>query len=56
MAVDEQLRLILDDLIELGIDENTVIIFTSDNGAVWGEHRLFLQAKNAPTRNACGCR
>jgi arylsulfatase A-like enzyme len=46
LAVDEQLRVIQDQLAELGIDQNTVIIVTSDNGACWGEHRLFTQSKD----------
>ncbi len=45
LAVDEQLQRIIDDLVELGVDDNTVIIFTSDNGTTWGEHRLYSQAK-----------
>lgn len=32
--VDESLGLIMDKLKELGIDDNTLVIFTSDNGAV----------------------
>ncbi len=48
LAVDEDLGLILDDLVQLGIDRNTVIILTSDNGVGWGEHRLFVQAKECP--------
>jgi arylsulfatase A-like enzyme len=46
LAVDEQLRVIQDQLAELGIAQNTVIIVTSDNGVCWGEHRLFIQAKD----------
>ncbi len=46
LAVDEQLRVIRDHLTALGIDQNTVIIVTSDNGVCWGEHRFFLQAKD----------
>ena len=46
LAVDEQLRVIQDQLVELGIDQNTVIIVTSDNGVCWGEHRFFVQAKD----------
>lgn len=48
LAVDEQLRLIRDQLVELGVDGNTVVIVTSDNGVGWGEHRLFLQGKECP--------
>ena len=31
----------------LNLDDNTIVIFTSDNGLTWGEHRL-LFSKNAP--------
>lgn len=48
LAVDEQLRVLLDDFVQLGIDRNTVILVTSDNGANWGEHRLYFQAKECP--------
>ena len=48
LAVDENVRVILDDLVQLGIDDNTVIVFTSDNGVTWGEHRLFGQSKECP--------
>jgi cysteine-rich repeat protein len=48
LAVDEQLQRIIDALVELGVDDNTVIIFTSDNGSTWGEHRLYSQAKECP--------
>jgi cysteine-rich repeat protein len=47
-SVDENLGLILDDLVQLGIDRDTVILFTSDNGVEWGEHRGFAQAKMCP--------
>ncbi len=48
LAVDENFSVILDDLAHLGIDHNTVIVFTSDNGVAWGEHRRFGQAKECP--------
>jgi hypothetical protein len=48
LAVDEQLRVILEDLVRLGIDDNTVVILTSDNGVGWGEHRFFVQSKQCP--------
>ena len=34
----------LDELDKLGLTENTMVIFTSDNGYYWGEHRLGEQA------------
>jgi Sulfatase len=48
LAVDEQLGVMLDDLVRLGIDRNTVILVTSDNGVSWGEHRLYFQGKQCP--------
>ena len=38
LAVDEAIEGMLDTLIELGIDDNTIVFFTSDNGFMWGEH------------------
>jgi N-acetylglucosamine-6-sulfatase len=40
LAVDEGVALILQTLRETGRLRNSVIIFTSDNGYLWGEHRL----------------
>jgi arylsulfatase A-like enzyme len=46
-AVDEAIGRIVDAVEAKGESGNTVIIFTSDNGQTWGEHRL-LFTKNAP--------
>lgn len=35
----------LDDLFENVVDENTYVIFTSDNGYLLGEHRLYLKGR-----------
>jgi len=48
LAVDEQLGLFLDYFDTLGIGDDTVVIFTSDHGVTWGEHRLFIQSKQCP--------
>jgi N-acetylglucosamine-6-sulfatase len=40
-AVDRMIGRILDRLDALGIAEETVVVVTSDNGFLWGEHRLF---------------
>ena len=40
LAVDEGVGTILRSLAETGRLRNSVIIFTSDNGYLWGEHRL----------------
>jgi arylsulfatase A-like enzyme len=46
LAVDEAVQRILDALEATSRLENTLIIFTSDNGYVWGEHRIW--GKNVP--------
>jgi arylsulfatase A-like enzyme len=48
LSVDEQIGSLLDLFVELGIDRDTLVLLTSDNGAAWGEHRYFLQAKHCP--------
>ena len=48
LAVDEQIALFLEQFEALGIADDTVILFTSDNGVSWGEHRLFNQWKQCP--------
>jgi N-acetylglucosamine-6-sulfatase len=50
-AVDRAVQAILDELRATpGVDENTVIVYTGDNGYFWGEHRLL--AKEAPYEEA----
>lgn len=39
-AVDESIGRVLDSIQELGLDENTVVIYMGDNGFCWGEHGL----------------
>jgi len=39
-GVDRQVGRILDELRKLGIADNTVIVFTSDNGLITGEHGI----------------
>lgn len=39
-AVDEGIRDIYDSVVGKGLINDTVFIFTSDNGYLWGEHRL----------------
>jgi len=48
LAVDEQLGAFLDLVESLGVADDTMIVFTSDNGVTWGEHGLFLQGKGCP--------
>lgn len=48
LAVDEQLGMLLDLLASLQIDRDTLVLFTSDNGVSWGEHRYFVQNKSCP--------
>lgn len=40
--MDEQVGRILDALAESGQAANTVVVFTSDHGAPWGAHRMWL--------------
>jgi arylsulfatase A-like enzyme len=40
MSVDDALGEIFRELVRLGEDGNTLVIFTSDNGFTWGEHGL----------------
>ncbi len=39
-AVDEAVGALMDALEEEELDNNTIMIFTSDHGFMWGEHRL----------------
>lgn len=41
LSVDEAVGEILETLERIGEDQDTVVIFTSDNGYFWGEHRLW---------------
>lgn len=41
LSVDRAVAAILDQLTALGRRESTLLILTSDNGMMWGEHRLF---------------
>ena len=45
-SVDQAIGDIVEKIAELGQTENTVFIFTSTNGYLWGEHKLW--GKNAP--------
>jgi N-acetylglucosamine-6-sulfatase len=40
VALDRQIGRILDKLDEMGIADNTIIVYAGDNGYFWGEHRL----------------
>lgn len=44
-GVDRSVKAIVDQLKANGQYENTVIIYTSDNGYMWGEHGLWFKAK-----------
>ena len=40
VALDRQIGRVLDKLDEMGIADNTVVVYAGDNGYFWGEHRL----------------
>jgi arylsulfatase A-like enzyme len=48
LAVDEQIASIVAHLEAQGLGRDTLILLTSDNGAGWGEHRIFGQGKGCP--------
>jgi arylsulfatase A-like enzyme len=48
LSVDEQIEAFLDLFVTLGVDGNTLVLLTSDNGVGWGEHGLFNQTKQGP--------
>jgi N-acetylglucosamine-6-sulfatase len=39
-SLDREIGRVLDGLVALGLAENTLLIYTSDNGQFWGEHQL----------------
>lgn len=39
-SLDRQIGRVLNRLDQLGIADNTIVVFTSDNGFFWGEHQL----------------
>lgn len=45
LAVDEMVGRVVRALREEGSLRNTIVVFTSDNGYLWGEHRLSAKAK-----------
>lgn len=49
-AVDRIVEQLMNKLDEKGLLDNTVVIFLSDNGKLWGEHRL--TSKNSPYEEA----
>jgi N-acetylglucosamine-6-sulfatase len=52
LAVDEQLAATLTMLETLGVADHTLVLLTSDNGVLWGEHRLVGQYKDCPYEEA----
>ncbi|MGH2703469.1 MAG: sulfatase-like hydrolase/transferase, partial [Actinomycetota bacterium] len=40
MSVDELVAGVFERLIELGLDRNTLVIYLSDNGYMWGQHGI----------------
>lgn len=39
-SMDREIGRVLDALQKMNLEENTVVIYTSDNGYLWGEHQL----------------
>ncbi len=50
LAVDEVVASLSDQLEALGLTDNTLVVFTSDNGVLWLEH--WLRLKNYPYEEA----
>jgi arylsulfatase A-like enzyme len=48
LAVDEAVGAILDTLDATGLRDDTIVIFTSDNGVTWGEHWMQGGLKRCP--------
>lgn len=44
-SIDESVESLVTTLDELGALEDTLLVFTSDNGYLWGEHRIFAEKK-----------
>lgn len=40
VSLDQQIGRVLDKLDELGIADNTIVVYAGDNGYFWGEHHL----------------
>lgn len=40
VAMDREIGRVLDKLDEMGVAEDTVVVYAGDNGYLWGEHRL----------------
>ncbi|MBW1846471.1 MAG: sulfatase-like hydrolase/transferase [Deltaproteobacteria bacterium] len=40
VSLDQQIGRVMEKVEEMGIADNTIIIYTSDNGYFWGEHHL----------------
>ncbi len=45
--IDDQIKRILDYIEEIGISEETIVIYTTDHGDMLGSHRLFNKGFNA---------
>ena len=40
VALDQQIGRVLDKLDEMGVADDTIVVYAGDNGYFWGEHRL----------------
>lgn len=53
-ALDESIGNLLATLDELGLAENTLLVFTSDHGEMLGSHGVIPKAKQVPFRESAG--
>lgn len=53
-AIDKSIGELLHTLDELGMKENTIVVFTSDHGEMLGSHGVRPKAKQVPLRESAG--
>lgn len=53
-ALDKNIGDLLNTLDELGLSENTILVFTSDHGEMLGSHGVRPKAKQVPLRESAG--
>ena len=53
-SVDRQVGRLLDRLDELGLTQNTIVVYAGDNGYFWGEHHVSSTSAGL-LKNPSGC-